>query len=149
LGGGLVLEVGAEPADFALGFFVRAFGVERDEAFEDGFVKRGRAGARRSQGEVAPAVGGKDGAVQIVVELFEYRYQPLLVDDLADEWPVPCRLSRRKPILTRNHDYIHACRHTATCDCIRDGTVSKDGPPLFISFKTTNCPGSRAITNAP
>src|SRR5215213_8899387 len=55
------LEVGAEVADEAAGFFGGALGIEGDEAFEDLLV-----------GDVGgPAVGGEDGGVEIVMNLLE------------------------------------------------------------------------------
>ena len=74
-----VLELGAQPADEAALLLGRALGVERDQPREQfllglGLLGRllgpGRGGARAADelvGEVVPAVGGKDGAVEFVV----------------------------------------------------------------------------------
>ena len=74
------LVFGAEPADFALGFFGGALVVEVDEALEElffgfllvfGLFGPGGGGAGAADeffGEVVPAVGFEDGAVEVVVE---------------------------------------------------------------------------------
>ena len=65
LGGGLIF--GAQPADVSIPFFGGAFGVEGDEAFEDGFGDFGGGFAR----QVLPAIGFKYGFVEFVVDLVE------------------------------------------------------------------------------
>jgi hypothetical protein len=72
--GGLV--VGSEPADQAVAFFFGALGVEFDEAFEDlvfeVFFVFGVGVLGFPVGDqVVPVVGGEDGAIEIVVDLFE------------------------------------------------------------------------------
>ncbi|MDP2883384.1 MAG: hypothetical protein Q8N89_17625 [Azonexus sp.] len=62
-----ILEVGAEPADLAGGFFAAASGIEGDEAVEQGIGGGWRGGPI----QVGPAVGGEDGGVEFVVELAE------------------------------------------------------------------------------
>ena len=63
--GGLIF--GAQPADMSVTFFGGAFGVEADEAFEDGFGDFGVRFAR----QVLPAIGFKYGFVEFVVDLVE------------------------------------------------------------------------------
>ena len=70
-----VLEVGAQPADVAGGFFAGAFGVEGDEAVEQGFAV--------GRGEVGPAVGGEHGGVEFVVQGLQDGDEALFVDGLV------------------------------------------------------------------
>ena len=86
------LVFGAEPADFALGFFGGALVVEVDEALEElffgfllvfGLFGPGGGGAGAADeffGEVVPAVGLEDGAVEVVVEFAQDGDQALFVD---------------------------------------------------------------------
>ena len=67
---GRVLEVGAEPADLAALLFVGAFGVERDQTFENLFV------GQRDR----PAVRLEHRRVQVVVNLFQDGDESLFVD---------------------------------------------------------------------
>ena len=77
---GRMLPGGTQPADLALRFFPGALGVEIDQPAQQfflgflpggGFVGkgRGRAGLPNQRlGQITPAVGGEDGAIQIVVQ---------------------------------------------------------------------------------
>lgn len=79
----------------ALGFFGGAGGVEGDEAGEQlllggglgvGLVGQRGGGAGQADGlpgEVGPAVGGKDGAVELVVQGAQHRDEALLVERLS------------------------------------------------------------------
>lgn len=60
----------AQPADTAVCFFSGAFGIEVNQVLQDFFVGEGGW----------PAVGGKNGVIQIVVELFEDGDEALFVD---------------------------------------------------------------------
>ncbi|MCC3515200.1 hypothetical protein [Microcoleus sp. PH2017_18_LLB_O_A] len=55
------LVVGTQPANVSVAFFFGALGVEGDEVFEDLVVGEG----------CFPIIGGKDGAIEFVVDLFE------------------------------------------------------------------------------
>lgn len=66
------LELGAEPADEAAGFFGGPLGIQGDQPLQDFLV------AERAR----PAVGGKDGLVEVVVDLPEDADEPLLVNQL-------------------------------------------------------------------
>jgi len=56
-----------------VGFFGGALGIQRDQAFEDLFVGEGGG----------PAVGGEDGGVEVVVNLFEDADEAGVVDFLV------------------------------------------------------------------
>ena len=66
------LELGAEPADEAAGFFGGPLGIQGNQPLQDFLV------AQRAR----PAVGGKDGLVEVVVDLPEDTDEPLLVNQL-------------------------------------------------------------------
>ncbi|MCC3572843.1 MAG: hypothetical protein JGK30_13000 [Microcoleus sp. PH2017_40_RAT_O_B] len=55
------LVVGTQPANVSVAFFFGALGVEGDEVFEDLVVGEG----------CFPIIGGKYGAIEFVVDLFE------------------------------------------------------------------------------
>ena len=86
------MELGAEPAHDAAGFFGGAFGVEGDEAFEQDlfcfFLLGGLSAAGgeaagfadESWCKVGPAVGVEDGGVELIVEFSEDSHQALFVD---------------------------------------------------------------------
>jgi hypothetical protein len=90
LGG--VLEFRPQPAHEAACFFGGALGVERHQTGEQfllgfrligGFVGQGRcrAGpAHQHGGQIAPAVGGEDRSVELVVQFTQHRGQTHLVD---------------------------------------------------------------------
>jgi hypothetical protein len=67
------LKLRPQPADDLAGLFGGPLGVEGDEALEDLLV-----GQRRR-----PAVGGEDGRIQVVVDLFEDADEPGFVDSLV------------------------------------------------------------------
>jgi hypothetical protein len=76
-----VLVFRPQPAHLAARFFRRTFGVQRDQAHEQGFaggVFLLRVGERG--GEVAPAVGVEHGGVEFVVQGLQHADQALLVD---------------------------------------------------------------------
>lgn len=66
------LKLGAEPADEAAGFFGGPLGIQGDQPLQDFLI------AERAR----PAVGGKDGLVEVVVDLAEDADEPLLVNQL-------------------------------------------------------------------
>lgn len=61
------LELGAEPADEATGFFGGPLGVQGDQALQDFLIAEG----------ARPAVGVEDGLVEVVVDLPEDADKPL------------------------------------------------------------------------
>lgn len=66
------LELGAEPADEAAGFFGGPLGIQGNQPLQDFLV------AERAR----PAVGGEDGLVEVVVDLAEDADEPMLVNQL-------------------------------------------------------------------
>jgi hypothetical protein len=79
-----VLEVGAQPADGAGGLLGGAAGVEGHQALQHRLGPDGARGlVRPGHGaEVAPAVGGQHGGVELVVQAAQHADQALLVQDL-------------------------------------------------------------------
>ena len=79
-----VLEVGAQPADAAGGLLGGAAGVEGYQALQHRLGPDGARGLVRPRhgAEVAPAVGGQHGGVQLVVQAAQHADQALLVQDL-------------------------------------------------------------------
>jgi len=73
LGGDGVLVVGAQIPDLTLGLLGGTLLVQRDKALEDGLVVKLRG----------PAVGGGDGAIEVVVQLLEDGDEPLFALDVA------------------------------------------------------------------
>src|SRR5581483_5248131 len=65
-----VLIFGPQPADQPRALLAGAFGVERDQPFQNLFIAQ----------VCGPAVSLSHSRIQIVVDLSEYRYQPLLVN---------------------------------------------------------------------
>ena len=86
-----ILILGPQPADEAAFLFGGALVVEGDEAGEELLLEGLGFGAaagdeigegHRRRGEIGPAVGGKDGAVDLVVELLQQGDEAVVVDRL-------------------------------------------------------------------
>jgi hypothetical protein len=87
-----ILEVGAEPADEAALFLLGAFAVQRDQAFENLFIRE----------IVGPTVGIDDCGVELVVDLFEDGDEALFVDFLILERQLVADDVRRRIVMGSN-----------------------------------------------